>query len=90
MPNPIPVVCAIILEEGRLFCAQREAGGSLALKWEVPGGKIVAGEDPVLALYRELKEELNWEIEAIDVWPPMSTITLHLWLSACIILYAGD
>jgi 8-oxo-dGTP diphosphatase len=69
MNKPIPVVCAIILENGRLFCAQRKAGGSLALKWELPGGKIESNEDPIAALHRESNEELGWEVEPIESWP---------------------
>ncbi|WP_291783501.1 (deoxy)nucleoside triphosphate pyrophosphohydrolase [Cecembia sp.] len=63
MSNPIRVVCAIILRQGRVLCAQRSEDMSLPLKWEFPGGKIEPGESPEKCLKREIKEELNIEIE---------------------------
>lgn len=59
---PIPVVCAIIVRDDLILLAQRPAGKHLALKWEFPGGKVEAGEEPTSALIRELKEELGCEV----------------------------
>ena len=39
---------------------------SSALLWEVPGGKVEDGESDQAALKRELKEELNIEVEVRD------------------------
>jgi len=62
MSNPIQVVCAIVLHQGRVLCAQRSEHMSLPLKWEFPGGKIESGESPEMCLEREIKEELNIKI----------------------------
>ena len=58
------VVCAILQDErGRYLAAQR-ASGSMAGKWEFPGGKIEAGEPPQQACERELNEELGIRVAA--------------------------
>lgn len=57
------VVGAAIMKDGKLFVAQRPDKGEVGLKWEYPGGKIEDGETPVQAIIREIKEELNADIE---------------------------
>lgn len=56
------VVAGLIDREGELLIAQRPAGKHGALKWEFPGGKLEADEDPRSCLVREVKEELDIEI----------------------------
>ena len=51
---------------GRVLIAQRPAGKHLAGRWEFPGGKIGEGESSTAALVRELREELDVEVEAGD------------------------
>ena len=55
------VVAAIITRESddKLLICQRGKEQPLPLKWEFPGGKVEAGEQPVAALKRELDEELG-------------------------------
>ncbi len=53
---------AIINNNGEVLCAQR-GYGPLIGKWEFPGGKIEKGETEQQALAREIKEELNIEVE---------------------------
>lgn len=62
MEKNIYVVGAIIVEDGKIFCAKRGPGKTLANKWEFPGGKIEQGETPEEALKREIKEEMQCEI----------------------------
>ncbi|GEQ33858.1 (deoxy)nucleoside triphosphate pyrophosphohydrolase [Marinilactibacillus psychrotolerans] len=59
----INVVGAIIIEDGKILCAQRGAEKSLPNLWEFPGGKIEQGETPQEALVRELEEELLIEVD---------------------------
>lgn len=59
----IKVVGAIIINEGRILCAQRGETKTLAKLWEFPGGKIERNETPHQALARELKEELMIEVD---------------------------
>ena len=58
----IRVVAAIIRDKGRIFATQR-GYGPYKDGWEFPGGKIELGETPEEALKREIREELDTEIE---------------------------
>ena len=59
----IEVAAAIFRRNGRIFLCRRGEGGSCALLWEFPGGKLEAGETPEECLKRECREELKVEIE---------------------------
>jgi 8-oxo-dGTP diphosphatase len=59
------VTCAIIIKDGRILATRRSEVMNLPLKWEFPGGKIEDGETAEGCLHRELKEELNIEIEIL-------------------------
>ena len=61
----IKVVAAIIIHENKIFATQR-GYGEFKDGWEFPGGKIEPGETPQEALVREIKEELDIEIEVKD------------------------
>lgn len=63
MKKNIYVVGAVIVEEGKILCAQRGPTKTLAYKWEFPGGKIDEGETPEEALKREIMEEMECSIE---------------------------
>lgn len=58
----VKVVAAIIIDEGKVFATQR-GYGEFKDGWEFPGGKVEEGETPQEALVREIKEELDTEIE---------------------------
>ena len=53
------VVAALIFRDGTVLICQRTRHQTMPLKWEFPGGKIEAGEQPRDALRRELEEELG-------------------------------
>ena len=61
----VKVVAAIIIHTNRIFATQR-GYGEFKDGWEFPGGKIEPGETPQEALVREIKEELDTEIEVVD------------------------
>ena len=58
----VRVVAAIIIRDGKVFATQRGYGQWQGW-WEFPGGKIEAGECPQEALVREIREELEAEIQ---------------------------
>lgn len=61
----VKVVAAIIIHDNKIFATQR-GYGEFKDGWEFPGGKIEPGETPQEALVREIKEELDIEIEVKD------------------------
>jgi 8-oxo-dGTP diphosphatase len=46
-----------VVRDGRVLVARRSEQQHLAGAWEFPGGKIAAGEEPLDAALRELREE---------------------------------
>ena len=79
----IEVVAAVIFDErGRIFATQR-GYGEWKDWWEFPGGKVETGETPRQALKREIREELEAEIEVgelmktIDYDYPNFHLTMH-------------
>jgi 8-oxo-dGTP diphosphatase len=59
----IVVVAAVIEEDDAFLVTRRQKGVHLAGLWEFPGGKIDEGETHHAALAREIREELDAEIE---------------------------
>jgi 8-oxo-dGTP diphosphatase len=57
------VTAALIIEQGKILITQRKKDSSQGLLWEFPGGKVKEREEPREALGRELKEELDVEVE---------------------------
>ena len=61
----IDVVAAVIQnEEGKILIAQRNLKKSQGGLWEFPGGKIEPNETKEEAIIREIKEEMDIDIES--------------------------
>lgn len=64
----VGVGAAIFDEKGRLFIAKRgEKARNERGKWEIPGGSVEFGETFEQAIKREIKEELDIEIEITEL-----------------------
>lgn len=63
----IKVVAAIITRNNQIFATQR-GYGEFKDSWEFPGGKLEEGETPQQALIREIREELDTEIEVGELF----------------------
>jgi 8-oxo-dGTP diphosphatase len=57
------VVAAVIEQDDRFFLTRRHAGVHLEGMWEFPGGKVDAGESHADALRREIREELDADVD---------------------------
>lgn len=62
----INVVAAVIFKDGKVFATQR-GYGEFKDGWEFPGGKVEPGESPEDALRREIREELEVEVNVGDL-----------------------
>ena len=90
----ITVVAALIEKNGKYLIAKRSTGDSNVLgKWEFPGGKVEPNEDEMDAIEREIKEEFEINIKAIEYLVnnvcmyPNKTVDLRLYECICI---SGD
>lgn len=81
----VEVAAAVILKDGAVFATQRGYGPWKGW-WEFPGGKIEAGECPQEALVREIREELDAEVEVGELletveWDyPDFHLTMHCFI----------
>ncbi|MCX5831617.1 MAG: (deoxy)nucleoside triphosphate pyrophosphohydrolase [Deltaproteobacteria bacterium] len=57
------VTAAILVHNGKILIAKRKKNDPLKGKWEFPGGTVEYGETPEKCLRREIKEELDIDID---------------------------
>jgi 8-oxo-dGTP diphosphatase len=63
------VALALSDGEGRWLMHRRPANKAHGGLWEFPGGKVEAGEVPVIALAREIREELGLALDPAELVP---------------------
>lgn len=64
--KPVPkyhIAVGVVEKEGRILITKRKEDGLLGGLWEFPGGKIRRDETAEQACLREIKEEVNLDIE---------------------------
>ncbi|HWU47694.1 MAG TPA: (deoxy)nucleoside triphosphate pyrophosphohydrolase [Humibacter sp.] len=63
MADILHVVAAVIVRNGCVLACRRNLNLSAGGLWEFPGGKVEPGESPSEALAREVREELDVDVE---------------------------
>ena len=86
LPHKRIGVAVISDRQGKILIDRRKAEGEMGGLWEFPGGKIEPGETVVECIKREIKEELNIEVNIGD---RLTSIT-HSYKTFKVTLYVHD
>lgn len=87
----ITVVAAVIVHNKKNLCVKRGPAKHdyISEKWEFPGGKVEENETNIDAIIREIKEELNMDIQVDTFFTtvnhdyPDFKLTMHTFLCSC-------
>jgi 8-oxo-dGTP diphosphatase len=74
------IICDSVKDKKKIY-ATAKGYGEFQGQWEFPGGKIEEGETSRQALKREIKEELDTEIEIFDLFDTVEYDYPHFHLS---------
>lgn len=74
------IICDSVKEKKKIY-ATAKGYGEFQGQWEFPGGKLEEGETSRQALKREIKEELDTEIEIFDLFDTVEYDYHHFHLS---------
>lgn len=85
------VVAAVIKRGEHYLCMQRcrSRYEYISERWEFPGGKVEPGEDDREALAREIREEMDWNVQAgqllaiVDYEYPDFKVTIAAYICTC-------
>lgn len=75
-----PVILAVIEKDNKyLFTKRVDDFPAYHGKWQLPGGGLEFGENPVEGLRRELREELGVEVKDVKLIPFVDTRVRNEW-----------
>ena len=72
--RPVPevqIAVGVVFKNGRVLITRRPEQGLLGGLWEFPGGKLRKDESPAAACVREIKEEVNLDV---DIEEPLAQV----------------
>ena len=72
--RPVPevqIAVGVVFKNGRVLITRRPEEGLLGGLWEFPGGKLREDESPAEACVREIKEEVNLDV---DIEEPLTQV----------------
>jgi A/G-specific adenine glycosylase len=72
------IAVGVVMHEGRVLITRRAETGMLGGLWEFPGGKIAEGESPEDACRREIKEEVDLEVDVRERVAQVTHAYTHL------------
>ena len=78
MTDIVKVTAAILVKDKKIIIAKRGPDDRLAHKWEFPGGKVEINETPERCLKREMKEEFDIDVTALEIGDSVTVADLSL------------
>jgi A/G-specific adenine glycosylase len=77
-PRPVSAVAGWMERRGQVLMVQRPAEGLLGGLWELPGGDLLADEEPASALSRCLRERMGLDVPGADELGTIEHVFSHL------------
>lgn len=85
---PRPSVGAVVTDEDHILLLWRHRFTTDAWGWEVPAGWCDDGEDPAMAMHREIEEETGYQVSTLErlttyfPFPGISSGLFHFYLAS--------
>jgi A/G-specific adenine glycosylase len=77
-PRPIAATAAWLPRRGTLLAVKRPSSGLLADMWELPGGDLATGAEPMEDLKRTLRENVGLTVSGVETMGEVEHVFTHL------------